>query len=190
MAMEVGLILRRYSEPFVEHGWLIVALFAFCSAAFGVDISAELTIDLTEGDSFTFSETLHVLIEVLAELALLTATFLSFKSYVYLRHTSRDQYRVSYAIRTGFDKLIQEKFSEWNLTNSERDIALLAIRGLNVGMIAEARGSKIGTVKTHLHNLYAKTSVSSQTELLALFMDELLSQEELSASPTTRSQNI
>lgn len=180
------MLLRQYSEPFAEHGGLIVALFAFCSIAFGVDIATELTIDFTEGDSFTVAETLHVFVEVLAELALMAATFLSFKSYLYLRHSLRDHYRVSFAIRTGFDKLIEEKFSDWNFTKSERDIALLAIRGLSISMIAEARDTKSGTVKTHLHNIYAKASVSSQAELVALFIDELLSLEELSTSPKAK----
>ena len=54
------------------------------------------------------------------------------------------------------------------------DVALLTIRGLSICRIAELRHTQQGTIKAQLSAIFRKAGVSSRTELLAMFMDELL----------------
>ncbi len=73
-----------------------------------------------------------------------------------------------------FSRLIEEHFDAWGLTNAERDVALLSIKGLSVAEIAVARGTAEGTVKAHSAAVYRKAGVSGRMQLLSLFVDELI----------------
>jgi hypothetical protein len=50
----------------------------------------------------------------------------------------------------------------------------VAIKGLDVAEIAALRGSAQGTVRAQLTRIYAKAGTTSQTGLIALFMEELI----------------
>ncbi len=53
-------------------------------------------------------------------------------------------------------------------------MALLAIKGLSIAEIAEARGVREGTVKAQSAAVYGKAGVSGRLQLLSLFIDELM----------------
>lgn len=52
-----------------------------------------------------------------------------------------------------------------NLSNRERDVALLAARGLTNQQIAESLGMSVRTAETHLSNVLRKLGMSSRREL-------------------------
>jgi len=56
------------------------------------------------------------------------------------------------------------------LTEREREITQLILRGHSSQSIAFNLGISLGTVKTHRKNAYAKLGISSQSELLSLFL--------------------
>ncbi len=59
------------------------------------------------------------------------------------------------------------------LTERECDVAQLILRGHSSESIAYNLGISVGTVKTHRKNAYAKLNISSQSELLSLFLRSL-----------------
>ncbi len=59
------------------------------------------------------------------------------------------------------------------LTERERELAILIIRGYSLKAIADLLGIAFGTVKVHCKNLYKKLDIKSQSELFALFIDEV-----------------
>ncbi len=73
-----------------------------------------------------------------------------------------------------FGNLLEDRFADWGLTASERDVAILSIKGLSVAEIAEARGSAEGTVKAHSAAVYRKAGVTGRLQLLSIFVDELV----------------
>ncbi len=73
-----------------------------------------------------------------------------------------------------FAEMIEAQFDEWKLSTSERDVALLAIKGLSIAEIAAVRNTKEGTVKAQNAAVYKKAGVSGRLQLLSLFIDELL----------------
>jgi DNA-binding CsgD family transcriptional regulator len=75
------------------------------------------------------------------------------------------------------------RFDEWELTSSERDVALLSFRGMKTAEIAAARGTRVGTVKAQLSSVFHKAGVSTKSEFLALFMDAFL---DLGAADATK----
>ena len=73
-----------------------------------------------------------------------------------------------------FYELVIDRFSEWQLTPAERDVALFALKGLSTQEIAELRRTSEGTVKAQTNAIYRKAEVSGRTQLLSLFIDDLM----------------
>lgn len=73
-----------------------------------------------------------------------------------------------------FQELLAEHFDEWDLTTSERDVALLAIKGLSINDIAGVRNTRDGTVKAQLNAIYRKAGVTGRPQLISLFIEELM----------------
>lgn len=73
-----------------------------------------------------------------------------------------------------FMDLLQERFAEWGLTPSERDVALFAIKGMSTAEIATLRSTSEGTVKAQTNAIYRKAGVSGRSQLLSLFIEDLM----------------
>ena len=73
-----------------------------------------------------------------------------------------------------FAELLDERFGDWGLTRSERDVAWFTIKGLSIAEIAKLRGTSEGTVKAHSNAIYRKAGVSGRTQLLSLFIEDLM----------------
>ncbi|MBO1925069.1 LuxR C-terminal-related transcriptional regulator [Thiomicrorhabdus sp. 6S3-12] len=81
-------------------------------------------------------------------------------------------------LRGEFSKLIQHQLTEWQLTPSEKEVALLLLKGLSLEEIAQIRNTKEKTVRQQASNLYKKAAVSGRHELTAFFFEDLLFQAE------------
>lgn len=92
---------------------------------------------------------------------------------VLLRETRRQRSALAGA-RGAMAQLIASRFAEWNLSASEGEVALFALKGSTIGEIAAMRGAAEGTVRSQLSQVYAKARVKSQAMLVALFIDDLI----------------
>ncbi|OYW48583.1 MAG: helix-turn-helix transcriptional regulator [Rhodobacterales bacterium 12-65-15] len=94
-----------------------------------------------------------------------------------LRAALRGQHRAEERLRrasAAFADLLQERFAEWSLTPSERDVALFAIKGMSTAEIASLRATSEGTVKAQTNAIYRKAGVTGRPQLLSLFIDDLM----------------
>ena len=66
-----------------------------------------------------------------------------------------------------------ENFGEDALTQREREITQLLLRGHSSKSIARELGIAPGTVMVHKRNLFAKLGITSQYELFSSFIDAL-----------------
>jgi DNA-binding CsgD family transcriptional regulator len=73
-----------------------------------------------------------------------------------------------------FAELMEERFAEWGLTRAERDVAWFTIKGLSIAEIARLRRTSEGTVKAHSNAIYRKAQVSGRTQLVSLFIEDLM----------------
>lgn len=73
-----------------------------------------------------------------------------------------------------FMVLLEERFDDWGLTPSERDVALFAIKGMSTPEIAALRNVAEGTVKAQTNAIYRKAGVSGRSQLLSLFIEDLM----------------
>lgn len=76
--------------------------------------------------------------------------------------------------RGALSEVIDRQFQAWSLTPAERDVAFLALKGLDVAEIAELRGAAQGTVRAQLTRIYAKAGVSGRAQFAAFFVEDLL----------------
>lgn len=70
--------------------------------------------------------------------------------------------------------LIDDYFARWELTPAEAEVALFCIKGYDASEIARLRSSAPGTVRAQLTRVYAKAGVSSRSQLVSLFLEDLL----------------
>ncbi len=73
-----------------------------------------------------------------------------------------------------FHELMVRHFDDWSLSPSERDVAILTLKGLSNAEIAEVRGKSIGTIKAQCNAIYQKAGVSGRTQLISFFIEELI----------------
>ena len=73
--------------------------------------------------------------------------------------------------------VIYAKFDAWKLTASERDVALLLIKGFSSQEISDLRDTRPGTVKSQSSAIYKKAGVTGRNELAAYFVEDLLAGE-------------
>ncbi len=121
-----------------------------------------------------FSWTFHELVEVGAAIGLLIGSILG---AIALRSAQVRSEKAEEALRraqSAFRDVLDERFSAWDLTPAERDVALFAIKGFSTQDIANLRGVSEGTIKAQTNAIYRKADVSGRPQLLSLFIDELV----------------
>jgi len=99
-----------------------------------------------------------------------------------VREQARENARYRNAVHVASGRLqhlMRRAFDQWGLTPSEREVALLLIKGLSVNEIAGVRNARPGTVKSQCNAIYRKAGVRNRYELAAWFLEDLLAGERL-----------
>ncbi len=143
---------------------------ALCAVFFVSDILSSVLGIRTTPVSWEMRE----LMEIGAAIGLILGVLLG---GLMLRRALRDRNRAEEQLRrasAAFMDLLQERFAEWALTPSERDVALFAIKGMSTAEIAALRSTSEGTVKAQTNAIYRKAGVTGRPQLLSLFIDDLM----------------
>jgi DNA-binding CsgD family transcriptional regulator len=74
----------------------------------------------------------------------------------------------------GLGEAIESQFSRWSLTDAEREVALLLLKGLSHKEIATVRAVSERTVREQARSLYAKSGLTGRAALSAFFLEDLL----------------
>ena len=73
--------------------------------------------------------------------------------------------------------VMRGQFADWGLSPSEREVALLLIKGLSMKEISQARTVKEKTIRQQATSVYAKSGYAGRHELVAHFIEDLMSHE-------------
>lgn len=71
-------------------------------------------------------------------------------------------------------QMIESEFGIWHLSQSEKDVALLLIKGFSMKEIADLRHTHEKTVRQQATNIYKKSGLSGRQELAAFFLEDML----------------
>lgn len=74
----------------------------------------------------------------------------------------------------GLATALDRQFARWELTDAERDVAMLLLKGLALKDAAEVRGTSERTVRQQALAVYRKAGVAGRAELSAFFLEDLL----------------
>jgi DNA-binding CsgD family transcriptional regulator len=73
----------------------------------------------------------------------------------------------------GMGAAIQRQMEKWGLTEAERDVTLLLLRGLSHREIAQQRSTSEGTVRQQALAIYRKAGLAGRSSLAAFFLEGL-----------------
>ncbi len=74
----------------------------------------------------------------------------------------------------GLGAAIDRQFARWCLSQAERDVGLLLIKGFSLKEIAVLRDTSERTVRQQAQAIYRKAGVGGRAELSAFFLEDLL----------------
>ena len=78
------------------------------------------------------------------------------------------------AARHEFAEMMQQQFEEWGLTQTEKEVALLLIKGLSFKEMAVVRQTLEKTVRQQASSIYRKAGVSGRHAFSAWFIEDFL----------------
>lgn len=145
---------------------VLIVLQALCAVFFVADVIGDV---LNEDAGF-----LHLNLETLAALALCAGVVLMLIELRDMLRRMEVMDRGLQAARGEMSSLIEHHFTGWGLTVSEREVAMLVLKGFDNEAIAGIRGVATGTVRAQTAKIYAKAGVEGRAQLLSVFLDELL----------------
>lgn len=152
----------------------IVALVFLAQALFAILFVSDVFSSLFGFESSPLSWEMRELLEMGAALGLVIGAVLGGLA---MRRAVHDRNKAQERLRRAsgaFLDLLEERFAEWSLTPAERDVALFAIKGMSTAEIAILRTTSEGTVKAQTNAIYRKAGVSGRSQLLSLFIDDLM----------------
>ncbi len=149
----------------------LVVLQSVCAAFFVADVLGDLG-----WPSRWSGIDAHTAVEAAVALALLVGVaFGVVETRRVIERTERAE-EALLAASGAFGALLETHFERWGLTPAERDVALMALKGLSNDEIAAVRGAAAGTVRAQSARVFAKAGVSGRAQLMSLFIEELLAE--------------
>jgi DNA-binding CsgD family transcriptional regulator len=165
---------------------LVILIFvqALCAAFFLWDDMADLVaMQTTRFD-------LHQVVEYTVTLSLIIAIVIEARILMYLLRREAHLERGLSIAAGALNDLMEGYFAAWRLTPSEKDVAMLLIKGCEIPEIARLRGCAEGTVKAHLNAIYRKADVSGRAALVSLLIEDLMGQPLIAATPGDRTGTL
>ena len=151
----------------------LIGLLVYCISllAFTVDFLSEVT-----GWKFlsAIPWILHEIFTLMTLVGFCVGMYFIARSYRLAASNTRYLMKQLDAAKGAFQSGIDEYFIEWGLSEAEKDIALLTIKGMTISEIAKIRRTKQSTIKTQSSTIYKKAGVSSRAQLVSLLIEELL----------------
>jgi len=130
------------------------------------DIVSDL---INGGDSY-----LHITVELLVFIAITVVLFAELEHVKLLDKEIKLEKSKTAKLAGELLAVIQDEFTVWKLTPSEKEVALLLIKGLSMKEIADVRSVKEKTVRAQSTSIYAKAGYAGRHELTAHFIEDLM----------------
>lgn len=146
--------------------YLPAMVLALAMTFFAYDISIDLA---NNSDS-----PIHIFIELIVFVAISFVLFRELQHVKSLHRTIIAEKSKTARLAGELLSVIESQFSQWQLSPSESEVALLLIKGLSMKEIAQVRQVKEKTVRLQATNIYAKSGYAGRHELSAHFIQDLM----------------
>ena len=153
---------------------ILIGTLVFSAGFLILDVFADFLEHFQGGTTYSLEEVMHMVFEIIAVIGLIAGVFLGIRHMQFLRRTAQQNERALTMFRGQFDEVAVQQFQNWGLSEAERDVALMTLRGLPLADIAKARATSVGTIKAQTNAIFRKSGLGSRTEFLSHFLDEFL----------------
>lgn len=150
----------------------ILLFFFFLTLWMGIDIVYDIS-----HSAFN----LHAITEIL--LTVISASAMIWTSVVFIKTTQKlntsqvalrqANYRLG-ELTSAFWDTIESQFTEWKLSDAEKEIARFLLQGLTFKEIALQRYTQEKTVRAHATALYSKSGFANRNEFSSYFLSKML----------------
>ena len=151
---------------------LIIGMFAVVMILIGWDLY---------GDHGEGAGTWHLVVEFAVLLVAMAGIFVMWRQLDRTRSELSDARveaeqwrRESAELLAGLGAAIERQFERWALSEAEKDVALLLLKGLSHKEIAVARETSERTVREQGRAVYRKSGLGGRSALSAFFLEDLL----------------
>lgn len=148
-----------------------------------ITVSIDITTDIQQGVSQW-----HVFIEILIGISTLFGIFFILKNTINLKHELSDAIIKNEQLKLeakewkvtakkyidGLSISIDQQLTKWNLSEAEKEVALLLLKGLSLKEIADIRHTTEKTSRVQSIAIYSKSGLTGRSELAAFFLEDLL----------------
>lgn len=148
---------------------LLILVQIGCVLFFIIDVIADLLAD--DGGAL---DHVHTAVEAIAAAALAAGVVILGRELRKLLADVESMQRGIRMARGDMAALLESQFATWGLTPSERDVAMLLLKGLDNAAIADLRGTAPGTVRAQCSRIYSKAGVEGRADLFSFFVEELM----------------
>ena len=165
------------------HKLLLGLLLSFVAAFSVYEVNDELT-DFAKGEETIWHVSIEILIVILSFAGLIYFVYLLRSQWkrqkqleANLEKIRKDLDSSNTKLREGkkeYQKVIQWQFTDWSLSPSEKEIALLILKGLSIREIAKCRSTHEKTVRKQASAIYDKSNLAGRHELSAWFFEDML----------------
>ena len=138
---------------------------------FAYDIISDLSVG---SDSY-----FHIIVEIIVCLAITAVLFQELKHVASLNNAVQGEKNKTARLSGKLFEVMNKQFSDWQLSPSEHEVALLLIKGLSMKEISEMRNVKEKTVRQQATQIYAKSGYAGRHELAAHFIEDLMLEEKV-----------
>lgn len=115
------------------------------------------------------------LIQILASIGMITGVV---ASWLFLRASRLRLTQMGRQIDAAsgrFQNHLHQMFAEWDLSPSEQDVAIYAMKGFSNAEIAEFRSTSASTAKSQMNAVYRKSGLANRQQLISCLVEEVLS---------------
>ena len=123
---------------------------------------------------YTQESMAHIIVESFVFIAITIALYLEIKRTFLLSRAFELEKGKTEKLSGELFKIINQEFNKWGLTASEKEIALLIVKGLSMKEISELRNVKEKTIRQQSIKIYSKSGYSGRNELASHFIQDLL----------------
>lgn len=120
---------------------------------------------------------LHILVESVVFVAMSTVLFAELRRVSRLKLEVRQEQDKTARLSGELLAAMQQEFSDWELSPSESEVALLLIKGLSMKEISQVREVKERTIRQQATSIYAKSGCAGRHELAARFIEDLMNND-------------
>jgi len=130
----------------------------------------------------------HISVEAMVALVALVGTFYLIRGRFRLKHSLTREQQFSYELKLeahkwkevsrkyveGLSAEIDKQLERWGLTEAEKEVSFLLLKGLSNKEIAEVRSTSVQTIRSQTNAIYTKSGLNGRSELSAFFLEDLL----------------